>query len=298
MAAERIPLPGYVQDPKHLAMDRIAYHRRRTGPWFDSRAEVFGAVHLHRSKDGECGADGVRAAGVLVPVSSGLEPDVPGTFHCCRVADRLEDHPRGIGKDHYGSRLRQKVAGLLRDRHTGSDQVTMRVLKRPESVLRKRHRRLRARRINPRGVTALPGPFDHAPDGMRRQVTATQESLPSRHHPFFLIRMWESRERFLLCHVASSFPTPELLPGRIIRAPRRQARILGEGLLGNVSRLEGACQAEPGSAALIVDRSGPAGWSACPGTLHRPRNAATQHAGSRPPYLAGRSQARCRRVRK
>src|SRR6202040_1297187 len=46
VAAERVPLPGYVQHPEDLAMNRIADHRRRTGPWLDSRAEVFGAVHL------------------------------------------------------------------------------------------------------------------------------------------------------------------------------------------------------------------------------------------------------------
>ncbi len=182
---------------------------------------MFGAVHLHRSTEGECGSDGVRAAGALVPGRSSFEPDRPGPFHRRRVADRLEDYPRGIGEDHEGPRLRQEVSGLFRDRRTRPDQVTMRVLKRPESLFHKRHRRLRAPRIHSRGGTALPRPFDHIPDGMRRQVTATQELLPGRHHPPFLIRMRESRERFLRCHLASP-----------------------EGLRRDVRRLDGACQAE------------------------------------------------------
>src|ERR1700730_9148496 len=252
MAAERIPLSGYIQYPKNLAVDRIAYHRRRTGPWLDSRAEVLRAVTLHRSTDGERGADGVRAAGTLVPVRSAFEADVPGRFHGCRVAHRLEDHPGGIGEDHYGPGLRQEVSGLFRDRHTRPDQVAMRVLKCPESLFRQRHRSLRARRINSRGGTALPGPFDHVPYGMRRQFTAPQELLPSCHHPSFLIRMWKSREPSLPCHVASSNPptriaswegTPAFLE-RPRGSPQAPNVVLGEGATRNVSRLEGACQAD------------------------------------------------------
>ena len=188
-------------------MDRIADHRRRAGPELDSRAEVFGPVHLHRSTQGKRGADGVRTAGALVPDRSGLEPDVPGPFHRCRVADRLEDRPRGIGEDHDGPRLRKEVSGLFRDRHARTEQVTMRVLKRPQGLFRKRHRRLRALGIHSRRATTLPGPFDHVPYGMRRHVMATQELLPGCHHPPFLIRLWERRESFLRCHVASSIPT-------------------------------------------------------------------------------------------
>src|SRR5260370_29899870 len=141
MTAERVPVPGYVQYPNPLAMDRVADHGGRTGPWFDSRAEVFGTVHLHWSTEGECGSDGVRPAGALVPGRSSFEPDVPGPFHRRRVADRLEDHPRGIGEDHDGPRLRQEVSGLFRDRGTRLDQVTMRALKRQASPFQTLHGR-------------------------------------------------------------------------------------------------------------------------------------------------------------
>src|SRR5260370_26946194 len=134
MAAERIPLPGYVQYSKHLTVDRIAYHGGRTGPWLDSRTEVLSAVNLHRSKDGKRGADGVRAAGALVPVRSGFEPDIPGRLHYCWVAHGFEDHARGIREDHDGPGLRQEVSGLFRDRHTRTDQVTVRMLEGRESL--------------------------------------------------------------------------------------------------------------------------------------------------------------------
>src|SRR5213593_704063 len=142
MAAERIPLPGYVQYSNHLAVDRIANHRRRTGPWFDSRTEVFSAVNLHRSKDGKGGADGVRAAGALVPVRSRFEPDIPGRLPCCGVAHGFEDHAGGIREDHDGPGLRQEVSSLFRDRHACTDQVTVRVLEGRESLLWQRRRSL------------------------------------------------------------------------------------------------------------------------------------------------------------
>src|SRR5258705_10221668 len=135
MATERVPLPGYVQYSEYLAVDRIANHRRRARPWFDSRTKVLSAVNLHRSQDGERGADGVRAAGALVPVRSGFEPDILGCFHCCRVAHGFEDHAGGIREDHDGPGLRQEVSGLVGDRHTRPDQVTMRVLEGRERLL-------------------------------------------------------------------------------------------------------------------------------------------------------------------
>src|SRR5258707_816609 len=182
MATERVPLPGYVQYSEYLA------------------------VNLHRSQDGERGADGVRAAGALVPVRSGFEPDILGCFHCCRVAHGFEDHAGGIREDHDGPGLRQEVSGLVGDRHTRPDQVTMRVLEGRERLLWQWGCSLQALRINSRGGTAFPGPFDHVPYGMRGQLPSTQEFLPRGHNPSFLFRMWKRRERLLRCHLASSTP--------------------------------------------------------------------------------------------
>src|SRR6267142_3228750 len=208
MAGERILLAGYVQYPDNFPVDRIAYHARGAGPRLDSRAEVLSRVNLHRVSDGERGADGVRAAGALVPVRAGDEPDIPGRIHRGRVARRLEDRAGRIREDHDGARLGQEVADLLHDPETRPDEVTMPVLKREERFFGKRRRRLRALGIDSHGLTPHPGPFDDTPDYIGRQFTSAQEPLPERHHLGFLIRMRERGESLLhnRHHMAPSSP--------------------------------------------------------------------------------------------
>jgi len=57
-------------------------------------------MDLHRAPNDQGSANGVGAAGLLVPVGPGLQADVTCRVDRGRIAFGLEDHPARIGEDH------------------------------------------------------------------------------------------------------------------------------------------------------------------------------------------------------
>ena len=87
------------------AVRRVVHHRGGTGPGLDASAEMLRGVDLHRPPHGQGRANGVRAAGQLVPVGPGLQADDTRCIDRGWIAFGLEDHALWIGEDHDRPRL-------------------------------------------------------------------------------------------------------------------------------------------------------------------------------------------------
>ena len=132
---ERAAQPRDVHHSYHFATGWIAHDGRGACPRLDSSAEMLCRVDLDRLSDGQRGANGIRAAGELIPARPGHEPDVLSRFERTLIARGFENDSGRIGQDHHGPRLRQEIAGLLHDRHARVDQIAMSVLQGPEFLL-------------------------------------------------------------------------------------------------------------------------------------------------------------------
>ena len=191
---ERAAEPRDVHHSDHFATGWIAHDGRGACPRLDSSAEVLCRVDLDRLSDGQRGANRVRAAGELIPVRPGHEPDVLSRFERTLIARRFQNDPGRIGQDHHGPRIRQQAMGLLHDRDACIDQIVMSVLQCPEIVLRGRLSSSRAPWVDTGRMTARPGLLDHAADDVGRQFGLAQEPIPCRHDLLLLTRVRRTRE--------------------------------------------------------------------------------------------------------
>ena len=85
---------------------------------------MLGRMNLHRLLEGQGRADRVRTADPLIPVRPVHETDIFGRLQRCWIPFGFENHTGWIGQDQDRSRLRQRFADLLHDRHADVDHIT------------------------------------------------------------------------------------------------------------------------------------------------------------------------------
>src|SRR5262245_11264326 len=198
MAVERSSESGDIQYREDVAVRRVARHRGGTGPGLDARGEMRRGVDVRRPPRGQGRANGVRAAGQLVPVRPDLQADETRGVDRGGIAFGLEDHAARISENHDRPRLRQDLAGLRHDGDARLEEIPVARLQRGEILVQQWRGSLREDRVNPGGTTALPGTLDQATHRAGSQRAVLEEALPRRHGPSVVMRLRRACERLLV----------------------------------------------------------------------------------------------------